>query len=186
MKKYALVTAVAAVALLAAAPTMAHAHPAPAQPAQASAATAQASLSASAVHVVQPDEQVYLGHGWALSLSDQGMRWTGPRGYENFRSVTDGNIDMTVPGVGHISDGYRNGTLHLGIWRGAPDAARVDLIDRDGDRVPTSLVTLPNNPGWGAWYANLPHQEWTAYSVALYDSDGKLLARLPAYDPWGD
>ncbi|MEV5442178.1 hypothetical protein AB0N23_06480 [Streptomyces sp. NPDC052644] len=131
--------------------------------------------------VVRPGEQVDAGGGWTLWLTRDGKHWAGPDGYENFRSVTDGNIDLGRPGVSHQSEGDATGVFHSGVYYGTKKAARVELVAADGTRTRAALVELPGKPGWGAWYVSTPPAtDPGGIGVALYDRTGRLLAELPA------
>ncbi|WP_331453083.1 hypothetical protein [Streptomyces sp. SS162] len=205
-KKYAAAVAVAAV--LVGVPTGAYATtepptppaapaapaPAPALPAAPAAPTPPALLTntsnttdttptpAPTLRVVRPGERVDGGDGWTLWLTRDGKHWTGPDGYANFRSVTDGNIDMSRPGVSHQSQGDETGVFHSGLYYGTKRAARVELIAADGTRTPASLLELPGRPGWGVWYVSTPPAtDQGGEGVALYDRTGRLIAELPAF-----
>ncbi|MEU3821740.1 hypothetical protein AB0E74_19290 [Streptomyces sp. NPDC030392] len=131
--------------------------------------------------VVRPGERVDAGGGWTLWLTRDGKHWAGPDGYENFRSVTDGNIDLGRPGVSHQSEGDATGVFHSGVYYGTKKAARVELVAADGTRTRAALVELPGKPGWGAWYLSTPPAtDPGGIGVALYDRTGRLLAELPA------
>ncbi|MFJ6993262.1 hypothetical protein [Streptomyces sp. NPDC003090] len=131
--------------------------------------------------VVRPGQRVDAGGGWTLWLTRDGKHWAGPDGYENFRSVTDGNIDLGRPGVSHQSEGDATGVFHSGVYYGTKKAARVELVAADGTRTRAALVELPGKPGWGAWYVSTPPAtDPGGIGVALYDRTGRLLAELPA------
>ncbi|WP_374986423.1 hypothetical protein [Streptomyces fradiae] len=198
-KKYAAAVAVAAV--LVGVPTGAYATAEPPAPPAAPAAPAPAPALPAApaapippttdtpttpttdtIRVVRPGEPVDGGDGWTLWLTRDGKHWTGPDGYANFRSVTDGNIDMSRPGVSHQSQGDETGVFHSGLYYGTERAARVELIATDGTRTPASLLELPGRPGWGVWYVSTPPAtDQGGQGVALYDRTGRLIAELPAF-----
>ncbi|MFJ8694738.1 hypothetical protein [Streptomyces roseolilacinus] len=190
MKKYAAVAAVAAV--LVSVPTGAYAvteRSATATGTTTTAATAvtppapQEQSQASGVRVVKAGERVDAGRGYTLWLTPGGKHWSDPDGFENFRSVVDGNIDRSRPGVSHQSEGSPAGVFHSGVYYGTKKAARVELVAADGTRTPASLVELPGRPGWGAWYVHTPPSTHPGGpGVALYDRAGRLLAELPAWD----
>ncbi|MEU3449400.1 hypothetical protein AB0H29_19625 [Streptomyces thermolilacinus] len=137
--------------------------------------------AAPSVRVVQPGERIDAGDGWTLWLTREGKHWAGPDGYENFRSVVDGNIDLSRPGVSHQSEGDATGVFHSGVYYGTKRAARVELVAADGTRTPAALVELPGKPGWGAWYVSTPPAtDPGGLGVALYDRAGRLIAELPA------
>ncbi|MFJ8589192.1 hypothetical protein ACIRD2_31665 [Streptomyces sp. NPDC093595] len=202
MKKYALAVSVTAalVAVPAALPTAAFATAspepvpapgatvaaAPAQPATAKApATAgktTAKTHASAVRVVAPGERVKAAPGVELWLTPEGKHWSTGDGGENFRSVVDGNLDMSAPGVSHQTEGTAKRLFHSGVWYGTKAAARVVLTDAAGKVTTAKLVELPGKPGWGAWYATTPAAAGTGHGVTLYDRHGRVLAELPGFD----
>ncbi|MCX4545938.1 hypothetical protein [Streptomyces sp. NBC_01565] len=132
---------------------------------------------------VRPDERVDAGRGWTVWLTAQGKYWTGPDDHQNFRSVTDGNLDLTRPGVSHQSEGDATGVFHSGVYYG-PGAARVELTDSAGTKTDATLLQLPGRPGWGVWYAHTrPPSDGLA--VTLYDAAGKALTDLPGGSPFG-
>lgn len=187
MKTYA--TGVCVVAALAASPTVASAitapAPAPAAPAARTVTAAPAPTApepttpalpaakgpSAQVRTVAPGERVHAGHGVRLWLTEEGKHWSTPGGGENFRSVTDGNLDLTSPGVTHQSEGGTKRVFHSGVHYGTEDAARVEI-----GNTAAALLELPGSPGWGVWYATTPSAD---PGVTLYDGAGRVLARLP-------
>ncbi|MEU7117528.1 hypothetical protein [Streptomyces zaomyceticus] len=128
--------------------------------------------------VVAAGERVDAGKGWRIWLTRDGKHWTGPEGYENFRSVVDGNIDLTAPDVSHQSEGNGEGAFHSGLYYGTRTAGRVELKGA-GDRViVATLLELPGRPGWGVWYAHSGPTDGDV-SPVLYDRAGKKLSSLP-------
>lgn len=163
-----------------------------AAPASATAVTADTTTTVAAktltttpaptpIRTVRPGERVDAGQGWTVWLTREGKYWSGPDGYENFRSVVDGNIDRTQPGVSHQSEGDENGVFHSGLYYGTRDAGRVELTDADGRKTVATLVALPGRSDWGVWYVHTGPTQGSP-AVALYDRSGKLLADLPAWD----
>ncbi|MET8505431.1 hypothetical protein ABZV60_12330 [Streptomyces sp. NPDC004787] len=149
------------------------------------------------VRVVRPGERVAAGKGWTVWLTAEGKHWTGPDGYANARSVTDGNIALSQPGVSYQREGGREGVLHSGLYYGTRAAGRVELREADGRTVLATLLELPGRPGWGVWYAYTapsahdlrdpdsvtdPRGGGGLADVLLYDRAGRLLSRLPG-DP---
>ncbi|MFB7101022.1 hypothetical protein [Streptomyces hydrogenans] len=181
MKKYLLaagaaVTAVAAAAL--AAP--ATAAPSPAAPVTASVpapSAAEVSAPAPAVRTVRQGLRVDAGGGYTLWLTREGKHWTGPDGFEQFRSVVDGNLDLTRPALSHQGEG----TFHSGIYGGPEAPGRVDVTDAEGRVTRATLLQLPGRPGWGVWYAHTAPSDRDV-SVAFHARDGRLLVELPAMD----
>ncbi|CAM5628437.1 hypothetical protein SNARM312S_03516 [Streptomyces narbonensis] len=134
------------------------------------------------VRTVRPGERVDAGQGWTVWLTKKGKYWSGPDGYENFRSVVDGNIDRSQPGVSHQSEGGESGVFHSGLYYGTRAAGRVELTDADGRKTLATLVALPGRSDWGVWYVHIAPTQGGSPAVALYDRSGKLLADLPAWD----
>ncbi|MFF5919109.1 hypothetical protein ACFY8C_12235 [Streptomyces flavochromogenes] len=136
------------------------------------------------VRVVDSGERVNAGKGWKVWLTAEGKHWAGPDGYENVRSVTDGNIDVRAPGVSHQSEGNPKGAFHSGLYTGTRAAGRVELRNAEGRKVVATLLELPGNPGWGVWYVHTG-PGMGEVGTALYDRAGRLLSELPLI-PRGD
>ncbi|MEU8980284.1 hypothetical protein ACFVXW_32265 [Streptomyces sp. NPDC058251] len=159
------------------------------KPPAASTGTASPSPSPSPsgrVRVVTPGERVQVAPGTKIWLAEDGKHWLEPGAPEaQFRSVTDGNLDLSAPGVGLQESGQQDGTSFLsGIFHGPGKPARVEVRTRAGNLNGTAL-TLPGNPGWGVWYAlvKVPHSAapgTTSTSVTrkvtVYDAAGGVLA----------
>ncbi|MFI9001199.1 hypothetical protein [Streptomyces sp. NPDC053541] len=170
----------------------------PAAPSAApSTAPAPAAPLPPPVRVVRPGERVAAGKGWTVWLTAEGKHWSGPDGYTNARSVTDGNIALSEPGVSYQREGGREGVLHSGLYYGTRSAGRVELREADGRTVLATLLELPGRPGWGVWYAYTapsahdlrdpgsvtdPRDQGGLADVLLYDRSGRLLSQLPG-DP---
>ncbi|MEU7703606.1 hypothetical protein [Streptomyces sp. NPDC039028] len=167
-------------------------HAASTAAATASAAVRPAATPAAAVapagdpvRTVRPGQRVDAGRGFTVWLNREGKHWTGPDGYENFRSVVDGNIDRSEPGVSHQSEGDATGVFHSGVYYGTRKAGRVELSDAEGHRTVATLVALPGRPDWGVWYAHTGPSAGNgggSLGVTLYDRGGRLLAELPGFD----
>ncbi|MFI9747887.1 hypothetical protein [Streptomyces sp. NPDC052494] len=130
------------------------------------------------VRVVASGQRVDAGKGWKVWLTEEGKHWTGPDGYENSRSVTDGNVDTAVPGVTHQSQSSPAGGFHSGLYYGTRAVGRVELKGPGATRTAATLLELPGRPGWGVWYAHAGPGAGEA-GLAMYDRAGKLLAELP-------
>ncbi|MEV4936253.1 hypothetical protein [Streptomyces zaomyceticus] len=128
--------------------------------------------------VVAAGERVDAGKGWRIWLTQDGKHWTGPDGYENFRSVVDGNIDLATPDVSHQSEGNGEGTFHSGLYYGTRMAGRVELKGAGGRVIVATLLELPGRPGWGVWYAHSGPADGDV-SPVLYDRAGRPLSSLP-------
>lgn len=162
-----------------AAGTEVRAEPAKVTPAKAAAAAAKP------VRTVRPGRRVDAGGGFTVWLTRDGKHWTGPDGYENFRSVVDGNIDRSQPGVSHQSEGDATGVFHSGLYYGTRKAGRVELSDDAGHKTVATLIALPGRPDWGVWYAHTGPADGNGGSslgVTLYDRAGRPLAELPGFD----
>ncbi|MFF2775275.1 hypothetical protein ACFVU3_10235 [Streptomyces sp. NPDC058052] len=189
MKKYLLaagaaVTAAVAAAVLAAPATAAA--PAPTAPSLTTPTASLSSLSSlspdaaapsAAVRTVRSGERVDAGGGYTIWLTRQGKHWTGPDGFEQFRSVVDGNLDLTRPALSHQGEG----TFHSGVYGGPQAPGRVEVTDAEGRVTRATLLQLPGRPGWGVWYAHTAPSDRDV-SVAFYARDGRLLVELPAMD----
>ncbi|WP_435969392.1 hypothetical protein [Streptomyces sp. Qhu_M48] len=130
------------------------------------------------IRVVASGERVDAGKGWKIWLTEEGKHWAGPDGFENSRSVTDGNIDLDSPGVSHQGEGNPTGAFHSGLYYGTRDGGRVELRTADGRKILATLLELPGKPGWGVWFAHTGRGEGDV-GVALYDRAGGLLSELP-------
>ncbi|MFI8422383.1 hypothetical protein [Streptomyces sp. NPDC085479] len=129
------------------------------------------------VRTVAAGERVAAAPGWTVWLTARGKYWKGGEGeeggMEQFRSVTDGNIDLRSPGVSFQGEG----TFRSGLYFGTRDAGRVDLVDAKGRTTTAALLELAGRPGWGVWYAVTPDQ--SPMAVRLYDRADRLLSELP-------
>ncbi|MGW8358918.1 hypothetical protein [Streptomyces wedmorensis] len=194
MKKY--LTAAAVAAALVGAPTMAHALStanAPASTAGVQTAAAKVSSptaakvsSSASAKVVAPGERVEAAPGVQLWLTKDGKHWSTPEMANQFRSVTDGNLDMSQPGVSIQSEPVGGIDFMSGIYHGTGDAATVKIETANGPLTGT-IVRLAGKPGWGAWYATSPLPNKTVpkdkqtdfvHSVTVYDAVGHTIAQM--------
>ncbi|MFF5635658.1 hypothetical protein [Streptomyces sp. NPDC012825] len=119
MKKHLPVAAgvVAAVAVLAlAAPTAVGAATGPSAATTAAAPAGATATAPARIRTVRSGERVDAGRGYTVWLTEEGRHWADPDGFENFRSVVDGNIDRSEPGVSHQSEGGPAGTFYSGLY----------------------------------------------------------------------
>ncbi|MFE7514181.1 hypothetical protein ACFU8I_23580 [Streptomyces sp. NPDC057540] len=131
------------------------------------------------IRTVRPGERVDAGQGYTVWLTGDGKHWKGPDGLENFRGVTDGNIDRSRPDVTYQSEGGPQGAFHSGLYYGTAAAGRVELTTGPGGRtVLATLLELPGRPGWGVWYARTGPGGGGVTAVTLYDRAGARLAVL--------
>jgi hypothetical protein len=188
MKKYVLAASVAAA--LVGAPTMAHAIVSAKAPASTAAdlqvAAAKAS-SAASVRVVASGERVQAAPKVQLWLTKDGKHWSTPQKADQFRSVTDGNLDMSRPGVSAQSEPIGKNYFLSGVYHGKGDAATIKIKTAKGT-VTGTIVRLAGKPGWGAWYATTPLPDMTVpkdqqkhhfvRSITVYDTTGHTIATL--------
>lgn len=189
-KKY-LAATVAAAALIGA-PTMAHALTPTQASAKAPAKAAHTSVTAHAhatkpatARIVRPGERIQAAPGVELWLTKDGKHWTTPDMPEGqFRSVVDGNIDLSEPNVSLQAETVGDQYFLSGVYVGPNSAATVKVVTDDGT-VTGTVVRLPGHPGWGAWYATTsvprplpvpPHSYF--HSVTLLDAHQHPLATL--------
>ncbi|MFE5295055.1 hypothetical protein [Streptomyces sp. NPDC056632] len=133
------------------------------------------------VRVVEAGQRVDAGRGWRVWLTSEGKHWSGPESEENFRSVTDGNVETSTPGISAQSEGDPSGIFLSGLYYGTRAVGRVELRDADGRTALATLLELPGRPGWGVWYAHMPaslRDPGSTPDLALYDRTGRRLAGL--------
>ncbi|WP_037762287.1 hypothetical protein [Streptomyces sp. 142MFCol3.1] len=157
------------------------------RPPSPTAGTASPSPSAPAgtVRVVAPGERVTVSPGTRIWLTEDGKHWTEPGAPgPQFRSVSDGNLDMSDPGISLQESGQGDGYFLSGIFHGPGEPARVTVTTSAGDVDGTALV-LAGKPGWGVWYAQVrvpesatPDGTMTGVTerVTVHDSAGGVVA----------
>ncbi|MEU3184700.1 hypothetical protein ABZ707_10865 [Streptomyces sp. NPDC006923] len=180
--KYVAATAVAAAVL--AAPATAYASAPVKAPAAGAATVAPASHSAPAVRVVAPGERVRALPGVDVWLTPEGKYWSTPEIGEQFRSVVDGNLDTSRPGVSFQAEPVGDRYFLSGIYYGTHRTAAVKVVTAYGT-VNAKLLQLPGRPGWGVWYTtsalpDSPQFPDTFFrSVTAYDAAGRTITSLP-------
>ncbi|MFF6781119.1 hypothetical protein [Streptomyces sp. NPDC012510] len=135
--------------------------------------------------IVRPGEHVVAAPGFELWLTPEGKHWVDPDmpDFPQFRSVVDGNIDPTRPGVGIYASGFEGRYYLSGLYYGGKGtASRVEVSTSTG-KVHGKLMELAGKPGWGVWYAvaDLPPQdngEDFLRGVTVYDTKGRVYSRL--------
>ncbi|MFI1092352.1 hypothetical protein [Streptomyces sp. NPDC020917] len=146
---------------------------------------AQPGVPASSVRVVAPGERVQAAPGVRLWLTGDGKHWSTPDEADQFRSVSDGNLDMSRPGITLQSEPVPGRYFLSGVYYGdvAGRAATV-AVTTDRGIVTGRLVHLPGTPGWGAWYASAPLPTakdvglGSIHRVTVRDAGGDTLATL--------
>ncbi|MDQ1294328.1 MAG: hypothetical protein QG608_2211 [Actinomycetota bacterium] len=186
-RKYLLAAAVAAAVIVA--PTVAQAAAHPTNDPVAAAAARMSCSPAAPVRTVRPGEVVMAAGGVKVWLSEEGKFWQTKGDPEaNFRSVVDGNIDRSEPGVSLQSSEAEVGVEGLffsGVYYGPGmgKAVKVVLEGSDGKICEGSLLTLPGDPGWGVWYVDSPVSHWDGAHrrvarVSVLAAQGKVLASV--------
>ncbi|WP_405880894.1 hypothetical protein OG747_21225 [Streptomyces sp. NBC_01384] len=142
------------------------------------------------VRVVTPGERVKVSPDIKIWLTEDGQHWSSPGNPgSQFRSVTDGNLDLSGPGVGVQQEGAGGYEYFLsGIYHGKGDAARVEIDTAGGAVVNGTVLTLAGGPHWGVWYAMVSDAKAAesdrltsiARRVTVYDSAGGVVASTEA------
>lgn len=143
------------------------------------------------VRVLTPEERVTAEDGTRLWLTAEGKHWVEPDmpDLSQFRSVTDGNLDTSRPGVSLQGSGAAGrGYLVHGLFYGVHSAAtRVEVTAHDGKLLDGTVLRLKGNTNWGVYYAHVQVPEELARSldfdspvlkVAVYDATDKVIAEM--------
>ncbi|MFE8954067.1 MULTISPECIES: hypothetical protein [Streptomyces] len=152
-----------------------------AAPAAAPAAVAK---HAPTPRIVQPGERVTGAPGFELWLTPEGKHWTTPDMPEGqFRSVVDGNVDLSRPGVSVQSEGTPELVYLSGLYYGGKGTASTVELRTAAGTLQGKLIELPGRPGWGVWYAvadTVPSDgSWSFVSeVTVRNTKGKVYASL--------
>ncbi|MEU6365220.1 hypothetical protein ABZ876_05635 [Streptomyces sp. NPDC046931] len=180
------VAAVAVTAALAGTPTVSYA----ASQGKAAHGTVTATTAVKAAakkpaptpRVVAPGEHVTAAPGFEVWLTPEGKYWKSPLMDEpGFRSVVDGNIDLSTPNVSMQAEVGGGHAYLSGIYAGGKaTASRVVVKTKEGT-VHGDLVRLAGERRWGAWYATADYgtagQDFIT-EITVYDTKGKVYARL--------
>ncbi|MDX3690299.1 hypothetical protein PV726_08175 [Streptomyces europaeiscabiei] len=135
--------------------------------------------------IVQPGEHVVAAPGFEFWMTAEGKHWLEPDlpDFPQFRSVVDGNIDRSRPGVSLQASAFEDRYYLSGVYYGGKGtASRVEVRTSTG-KVHGKLIELPGKPGWGVWYAiaDLPTvddgQEFLR-GVTVHDTKGGVYSRL--------
>ncbi|SPF01614.1 hypothetical protein [Streptomyces sp. MA5143a] len=147
------------------------------------------------VRVLAPGERVTAEDGSEFWLTREGKHWVTPEPepgvtpMEEFRSVVDGNLDTSEPGVSLQGSGTAGGGyLVSGLFYGVRTAAaRVEIRAYDGTAINGTVLRLRGNTSWGVWYGRVKVPEETARSldfedpvhkVTVYDRDDEVIAEM--------
>ncbi|MFE6482603.1 hypothetical protein ACFVGN_06660 [Streptomyces sp. NPDC057757] len=175
IQQYVAVAAVAAA--LVGAPTVSYA----AAPGTAAHGTTAQAPSA---RIVAPGEHVTGAPGFELWLTAEGKFWTTPWNPEpQFRSVTDGNIDLGRPGVSLQAEGDQGHYVLSGLYYGGKGTASRVVVRTSAGTVHGELLELAGKPGWGVWYAtaDVPvggDGSDDLRSVTVHDTRGRVYSQL--------
>jgi hypothetical protein len=184
MHKYVAVAALTT--LLAGAPTLSYAASrGEAAHGTAAVAAVAAKKKAPTPRIVQPGEHVVAAPGFELWLTAEGKHWVEPGlpDFPQFRSVVDGNIDLSRPAVSLQAGGHEGVYYLSGIYYGGKGtASRVEVATSEG-KVRGKLIELAGKPGWGVWYATAPlpagdNGEVFLRGVTVYDTKGRVYSQL--------
>ncbi|MGW0846096.1 hypothetical protein ACWD26_39375 [Streptomyces sp. NPDC002787] len=175
--------------------------PTPTPPSTPTRSTATATTAppsaplAGQVRVVAPGERVRTEYGSEFWLTAEGKHWTDPEPepgvppMKEFRSVVDGNLDTSEPGLSMQGSGSATqGYLVSGLFYGVRSAAAgVRITAYDGEVIDGTVLRLKGNTRWGVWYgrvrppedpARSPDFEDPVRKVSVYDTDGGVLAEM--------
>lgn len=147
-------------------------------------AAAPAAKHAPTPRIVQPGERVTGAPGFELWLTPEGKHWTTPDMPEGqFRSVVDGNVDLSRPGVSVQSEGTPERVHLSGLYYGGKGTASTVELRTAAGTLRGELIELPGRPGWGVWYAvadPVPNDgSWSFVSeVTVRNTKGKVYASL--------
>ncbi|MFF9124426.1 hypothetical protein ACF09J_14160 [Streptomyces sp. NPDC014889] len=134
--------------------------------------------------IVAPGEHVTAAPGFELWLTAKGKYWTTPSMPEpQFRSVVDGNIDRSTPGVSMQAEGTADHVYLSGLYYGGKGTASDVEVETADGTVRGKLIELPGKPGWGVWYAvadvKTDNSSWDYVSrITVHDTKGKIYAQL--------
>ncbi|MGJ5826471.1 hypothetical protein [Streptomyces ossamyceticus] len=177
----------------ASAPAATRSSPTPSEPPASEPPASQP--PAGQVRVLAPGERVTAEDGSEFWLTREGKHWVTPEPepgvtpMEEFRSVVDGNLDTSEPGIslqgsGTATGGYIVSGLFYGVRTAA---ARVEIRAYDGTAINGTVLRLRGNTSWGVWYGRVKVPEETARSldfedpvhrVTVYDGDDKVIAEM--------
>lgn len=125
--------------------------------------------------------------GAEVWLTEEGKYWTTPTNPDpQFRSVVDGNIDRSHPGVSMQAEGSADGHFVLsGLYYGGKGTASRVTVQTKAGTVHGKLLELAGKPGWGVWYATAvvpttDGQGGLTYlgTITVYDTKGRVYAQL--------
>ncbi|MFE7766231.1 hypothetical protein [Streptomyces sp. NPDC057438] len=148
-------------------------------------AGAAAARKAPTPRIVEPGEHVVAAPGFELWMTAEGKHWLEPDlpDFPQFRSVVDGNVDLSRPGVSLHASAFEGRYYLSGLYYGGKGTASRVTVRTSTGPVHGKLIELPGKPGWGVWYAiaDLPTvddgQEFLR-GVTVHDTKGGVYSRL--------
>ncbi|MGW0825076.1 hypothetical protein [Streptomyces sp. NPDC002845] len=165
--------------------------PAATSSASPSPSPSSSSVPAGKVRVVESGERVTAGSGAEIWLTEEGKYWQLPHERDmepQFRSVVDGNLDMTEPNVSLQEEGSGDGDLFLsGVYVGKGEAARVAIELADGTTLGGTVLRLADTANWGVWYTDATPPDVPANDtgfrtatkkVTVYDAGDGVIAEM--------
>ncbi|MFE1289494.1 hypothetical protein [Streptomyces sp. NPDC058751] len=144
----------------------------------------RAAQTAPTARIVAPGEHVTEPGGAEFWLTPEGKHWTTPDNPEpQFRSVVDGNIDLTRPGVSATVEATAEGHVTLsGVYYGGTGTASRVIVRTTAGTLHAKLLELPGNPGWGVWYVSTdlsPAEDGLGVEhVVVRNTEGGVYSRL--------
>ncbi|GAB7110114.1 hypothetical protein JCM4814A_84290 [Streptomyces phaeofaciens JCM 4814] len=175
------VAAAAVAVALIGTPTVAHAL---SQGGTAPVSVESVAWKAPSARIVSPGEHVEVSGGAEFWLTEEGKHWTTPENPDpQFRSVVDGNIDRSRPGVSLQTEGAGGHYLLSGVYYGGKGTASRVVVRTTAGVVHGKLLELPGKPGWGVWYATVDLSDGDTDGlgvsrVVVRDTEGKVYSRL--------
>ncbi|MFJ9585770.1 hypothetical protein [Streptomyces acidicola] len=129
--------------------------PTPPTPSPSPHLTARPAAPPPSVRVVAPGERVRAATNVELWLTKEGKHWSTPNQADQFRSIVDGNMDTSRPGVSLQMEPVDGSYFLSGLYHGKGDAAAVKLATDKGT-ITGRVVRLAGQLDWGTWYATIP------------------------------
>ncbi|MBA2807949.1 hypothetical protein E0500_011135 [Streptomyces sp. KM273126] len=160
--------------------------PTPTTPTPSPKLTARPAAPPSTVRVVAPGERVQAAPKVELWLTKEGKHWSTPNQADQFRSIVDGNVDTSRPGVSLQMEPVDGRYFLSGLYHGKGNAAAVKLATDKGT-ITGHVVRLAGQLDWGTWYAlsPLPDESETndpshnfVSSITVLDAEGRTIATL--------
>ncbi|MFJ2061180.1 hypothetical protein ACIOMM_35400 [Streptomyces sp. NPDC087908] len=104
--------------------------------------------------VVAEGERVSVAQDIELWLTKDGKHWSTPTEIRQFRSITDGNVDVNRPSVSVQMEQVHDVYFLSGLFHGKGRPARVTVTTMEGT-VTGHIVQLADQPDWGVWYTTM-------------------------------